>query len=62
MVLRRNVLPNVPLEAWGYRRPISLGIFDHVNKHKDEKKLEEQEDDMRLQRLGFDEKYFNNRT
>jgi len=62
MVLRRNMLPNVPLEDWGYSRPINLGIAERVSKRKDEKKLESQEDDMRLERLGFNEKeYFNNR-
>lgn len=60
MVLRRNVLPKHILESKLYRRVMSLGIADRIAKAKDNKRMEQEEDDLRLQRLGFNEKYFNN--
>ena len=61
MVLRRNVLPKTMFDSKMYRRIISLGIADRIAKAKDNKRMEQEEDDLRLQRLGFNEKYFNNR-
>ena len=58
--MNRNRLPNIKLEG-RFKRIVSLGIAERIAKNKEEKRLEEQEDDMRLERLGLDKEYFNYR-
>jgi len=58
--MNRDRLPNIRLDG-RFRRVLNLGIADRIAKSKEEKELDGKEDDMRLQRLGFNEKYFNNR-
>lgn len=60
MVWRRSILPKTMFDSKMYRRIVSLGIADRIAKAKDNKRMEQEEDDLRLQRLGFNEKYFNN--
>ena len=62
MVLRRNRLPEILFENGNrFRRPLSLGIANNIIRKKIDKEFDDNEDDMRLQRIGFNEKYFNNR-
>lgn len=60
--MRRNRLPSILLDRESsFRRPISLGIYENIQKRKEDKELNENEFEMRLKRLGLDETYFNNR-
>jgi len=61
MVLKRNSLPDHFFENGAIRRKISLGIANHLLSKKEDTKIDKKENEMRLERLGFNEKYFNNR-
>ena len=56
MVLRRNRNPNVTLDYHTTRRRMS--IADRI---KENKETDDNEEELRLERLGFNERYFNNR-
>lgn len=59
--MRRNKLPSMLFETQRFRRPINLGIQDYIERKKEDKEMEQNENDLRIQRLGINEEYFNNR-